>query len=110
MARHAGKTKLSASVTQAASPDSRSHDIQSLTSVSARQGNMDLLCDVQSADVHDSEIQRARADQHTLLSSLDVISSHDHNMSDFQLPNDRDPLLSVPASDIDLGNKATEQV
>ena len=108
MSRHAGKAKLSASVSRLVSTDSSLRGIQSPTSVSAGEGNVDLLCVVESVEVHG--VERARVDQHTLLSSVDVISSRDHNTTDIQLTSDHDPLVSIPTSDIDLNNKAIDQV
>lgn len=103
MSRHVGKGKPSASLSQLVSTDSSLPAIQSPTSVSSGEGNVDLLCDVEAHDV-----ERARVDQHTLLSSLDVISSRGHDTPDIQLSSDRGPLVSIPTSDTD--NKATDQV
>lgn len=106
MSRHVGKGKPSASLSQLVSTDSSLPAIQSPTSVSSGEGNVDLLCDVEGVEAHD--VERARVDQHTLLSSLDVISSRGHDTPDIQLSSDRGPLVSIPTSDTD--NKAIDQV
>lgn len=97
MARHPGKIKPS-------SGDSE------MSSVSAGKANMDLLCDLKSKDFPYNGDEQVFSEKDALLSSLDMISSHDNNTSYIQGSTDRDPLLDLPTSHMELGNKTFEQV
>ena len=97
MARNAGKIKPS-------SGDSE------MSSLSAGKANMDLLCDLKSNDFPDNGEEQVVSEKDALSSSLDMISSHDNNTSYIQGSTDFDPLLDLPISHMEPGNKTFEQV
>ena len=97
MARNPGKIKPSSSDSE-------------MSSLSAGKVNMDLLCDLKSNDFPGNGGEQVVSDKDTLLSSLDMISSHDNNTSYIQGSRDHDPLLDLPTSHMEPGNKTFEQV
>lgn len=109
MSRNSGKTKFTASHSEMPTVDNRLHSLQKSTSLSAGATNMDLLCDLESKEVHDYKDEHALSKKHALFSTLDMALSHDHTL-EIQETAHSDACLSPPTRDMDRGNQTIEQV